>query len=376
MRRATVLLLAAGVALAQEAPNLTHFTPPAAKVTREEAIKTAVAFLVKNQNKSGSFGKRTSGRNYEVTSAVPGGHYAFEAATTAICWMGMHSAGHQTKESKEAQKRALVWLVKHARVKRARPGQLYNTWSFAYGLRALSEALVSKDVGVPEADLRKAASEIVKAMDLYQTPDGGWGYYDFRTRSYKPSWSTSFSTSTSLIALRHAEKAGVPVPVKVINKAIDHLIMCRKPDNTYLYGSYLKYRPMAGIQKPQGSSLRTQSCNLALYLLERQVTKADLRKGLDMLVKQHRFALAGVRRPIPHESWYAVSGYFYLYGHMYAADTLRHLPEVDRKRYGKHIMSAVLKTRQLDGSFWDYPLYGYHKFYGTGYALMTLARCK
>jgi hypothetical protein len=82
-----------------------------------------------------------------------------------------------------------------------------------------------------------------------------------------------------------------------------------------------------------------------------------------------------VRRPIPHESWYQVSGYFYLYGHQYAALCLEQLPEDDQRRFWPDVVSAVLKTRQLDGSFWDYPLYGYHKFYGTGYALMTLARC-
>jgi hypothetical protein len=60
---------------------------------------------------------------------------------------------------------------------------------------------------------------------------------------------------------------------------------------------------------------------------------------------------------------------------MYAADVLEHLAEADRKRYAPQIVEAVLKTRQPDGSFWDYPLYGYHKFYGTGYALMALARC-
>jgi hypothetical protein len=32
------------------------------------------------------------------------------------------------------------------------------------------------------------------------------------------------------------------------------------------------------------------------------------------------------------------------------------------------IARASLKIRQPDGSFWDYPMYGYHKFYGTGYA--------
>jgi hypothetical protein len=71
-----------------------------------------------------------------------------------------------------------------------------------------------------------------------------------------------------------------------------------------------------------------------------------------------------------------VSGYFFLYGHMYAADTLRHVEPRDAKRFAEVIRKGVLKTRQPDGSFWDYPLYGYHKFYGTGYALMALARCE
>ncbi|MHC4959141.1 MAG: hypothetical protein ACYTGN_12295 [Planctomycetota bacterium] len=252
------LLLALGFATAcwaQDAPNLVRVDPPAAKVTLDEAIRGGVEFLVRNQNKSGSFGTRTNGRPYNVTSAVPGGHYAFEAATTAICWMGLRDVKHQTKASLECQQRALAWLVEHARVKRAHPGQLYNTWSFAYGLRALAQALREQNVGVPEKKLRAAAEAIVKAMETYQTPDGGWGYYDFRTRSYKPSWSTSFSTATSLIALRHAEQAGIPVPVKVLQKATGNLEICRKPDGTFLYGSYHKYAPMHRVNKPQGAAI-------------------------------------------------------------------------------------------------------------------------
>jgi cytochrome b561 len=34
----------------------------------------------------------------------------------------------------------------------------------------------------------------------------------------------------------------------------------------------------------------------------------------------------------------------------------------------------VLITRQPDGSLWDYPLYSYHKSYGTAHALIALTR--
>mgnify|MGYP002848887534 FL=1 len=59
---------------------------------------------------------------------------------------------------------------------------------------------------------------------------------------------------------------------------------------------------------------------------------------------------------------------------MYAAMMMEQLPEVDRIRNGKDLVSAVLLCRQPDGSFWDYPLYSYHKPYGTAYAIMALSR--
>lgn len=89
----------------------------------------------------------------------------------------------------------------------------------------------------------------------------------------------------------------------------------------------------------------------------------------------HRFAVAALKRPVPHESWYAVSGYFYLYGQQYAAVVLEKMPEADRRRFWPAVVRFTLKARQSDGSFWDYPTYDYHRYYGTGYALMTLSRC-
>ncbi len=362
------------VAVAGEAPALKP--PPAARVTRKKAVETAVAWLVKNQNKDGSWGKFTSGRTWEVSAHVPGGLYAFRAASTALCWLGLNDVVHQPEASKKAQARALAWLVKHARVKRPHSGELYNTWAFGYGLRALSQALRKKAPGAPPAAIRKTAEAIVKAMDLYQTPDGGWGYYDFRSKTYKPTWSTSFTTATIIVGLREAESAGIAVRPLTLERARANVLRCRKPDGSYLYGTYMKWRPMHRVNQPKGSSLRTQACNLALRLTAGGLPKDRMRAGLQQLVDHHRFALAGVRRPIPHESHYAVSGYFYLYGQQYAALVLEHLSAGERRVYAKRIVSFVLKARQPDGSFWDYPLYGFHKPYGTGYALIALARCR
>ena len=94
----------------------------------------------------------------------------------------------------------------------------------------------------------------------------------------------------------------------------------------------------------------------------------------DLLVRHAGFQRVALRRPIPHESWYSISGYFYLYGHAYAAYVLERLPQEEQKELWPLMVDAVLVCRQPDGSFWDYPLYSYHKPYGTGFAVVALTR--
>lgn len=359
-----------------EAPNLAVSTPPAARVSVPRAIDDAVRFLVENQNADGSFGTYTTGRSWEILAGVPGSLHAFKSATTALCWLGLHDQRHRTPENEAAAERALAYLVDHARVRRMNGVEMYNIWAFAYGLRAMSEALGADAPGADREKVRATAESLVEALAIYQVPDGGWGYYDFEAQTYRPSGSgMSFTTATVLIALDEARQAGIDVPEAMIERGLKCVQSCRKKDGSYIYGTYLKYLPRMGVNQPKGSSMRTPGCDLALQLFGRDVSDDDLRAGLDNLVRNNRFAIAGVRRPIPHESWYQVSGYFYLYGHQYAALCLERLPEADQRRFWPPVARAIMKTRQPDGSFWDYPMYGFHKFYGTGYALIALARC-
>ena len=122
----------------------------------------------------------------------------------------------------------------------------------------------------------------------------------------------------------------------------------RTPDGNYVYSIDHKYYPHGLINRPGGSSLRNPGCNYALHLFDERMGIDGLRVGLQQLVDNHRFAIAGLRRPRPHESWYAVSGYFYLYGHQYAATSMAVMPKADQQKYWPHIVRSTLKTRQND----------------------------
>jgi hypothetical protein len=61
---------------------------------------------------------------------------------------------------------------------------------------------------------------------------------------------------------------------------------------------------------------------------------------------------------------------------MYTATRTRRTIDSCREkqaRYWKALVENAKVCREPDGSYWDYPLYSYHKPYGTAYALIVMS---
>jgi len=106
------------------------------------------------------------------------------------------------------------------------------------------------------------------------------------------------------------------------------------------------------------------------------VTDQVVENWLDRLFARNGWLDIGRKRPVPHESWFSVAGYFFYYGHYYAALCIEQLEPSARPRHQDQLAHVLLALQEKDGSWWDYPLYDYHQQYGTGFALMALARCR
>jgi hypothetical protein len=379
VRRATLILLLVTPALAMGADGPEEAKPakpePAATaVSRaKEAIRTGLDFLLETQNPDGSWGYHAQRSPYMIYAPVPGAHRAFKVATSGLALMAVRQAEGRSEALAKARSKGLEYIVENGRVKRSHGSEMYAVWGWAYGLQAISRALLDRWPVPDEKAARTTAKEIVKALAVHQTVDGGWGYFDFRARTYNPSGdSASFVTSSMLIALHDAKKAGIKVPARMVEKALTSLARCRSPEGTYGYGFGHRMYPQGLINRPGGSLTRTPSCDLALFLNERVIDRAQLAKGVRTLLDQKKFARMALHRPIPHESWFSVSGYFYLFGYYNAAEACKVLEPATVAGFRDGLIEEVLLTRHPDGSFWDYPLYGYHKPYGTGYALGAL----
>jgi hypothetical protein len=131
---------------------------------------------------------------------------------------------------------------------------------------------------------------------------------------------------------------------------------------------------VAPINRPPGSLGRSQACNLALRLWgDARITDGVLTEWLDRLITRNGWLDMGRKKPIPHESFAQVVGYFFYFGHYYGAlCIIGQLAVSDRSRYQDQLARLLLRLREGDGSWFDYPLYSYHKPYGTAFALLSL----
>ncbi len=344
------------------------------------SIRRGIDFLLAQQNENGSFGSPFPARTSDVYAPVPGAHHAFRAAVTAMCISALIETGGGEAEVGKAIDRAEAWLFEHLpHVRRATPMAMYNTWAHAYAIQALVRMLRRRPDDKPRCEkIRRLIEHQVEMLNRYECVDGGWAYYDMNALTKKPSGpSMSSTTATVLVALKEAKRIGIDVSQRLIDRATASIRRQRNPDFSYAYGEYLKYQPRRPINRPAGSLGRSQACNVAMRLWgDETVTDAVLSTWLDRLFARNLWLEMGRKRPIPHESWFQVAGYFFYYGHYYAALCIEQLPVEQRGPHLDHLAHLLLRLQQKDGCWWDFPLYNYHREYGTALALMSLGRCR
>jgi hypothetical protein len=359
-------------------PVLPEIDAPGQKEIRA-AIERGIVFLLANQNDNGSWGSPTQTKGLNIYAPVPGAHHAFRGATTCLCISGLLETAPKNKKVLESVSKAEKWLFDNLpKLRRATNDAIYNVWGHGYSIQAL---LRLRKLNPKDTKRRAKIDELIKLqferLTHYESVDGGWGYYDFRYHAQRPtSSSISFVNGAILVAFYEAKTAGINPPQRLIDRAIAATKRQQKKDFSYLYGEYLKTMPMRGINRPGGSLGRSQCCNIALRLWgEKDITDNVAKNWLYRLYVRNGWLDIGRKRPVPHESWFQVAGYFYYFGHYYAGLNIAQLPEKERLPYQEMLAKLMLDRQEKNGSWWDYPLYDYHDYYGTGFGLLTLKEC-
>ncbi len=354
--------------------------PPVPAEELHAAILRGVDFLLLEQRSNGSWGSATLTKDLNIYSPIPGSHDAFKAAVTAMCLSALIETGGDRADVRQSIERGEKWLFENLpTVRRATGDALYNIWTHCYSIQALVRLLKLKtDDKARTENIGVLIRQQFDLLGRYESVDGGWGYYDMRYETKQPSSdSISFVNAAVLVAFYEAKQAGFEPPQKLVQRAIDATQRQRLPDHSYLYGEYLKWKPRRGINRPGGSLGRSQACNVALRLWgDTTITDQVLTDWLDRLFTRNGWLDIARKRPVPHEAWFQVAGYFYYFGHYYAAWCIEQLPEAKRPLYEAHLARTLLIRQEKEGSWWDFPFYDYHQSYGTSFALLTLAKIR
>ena len=217
-------------------------------------------------------------------------------------------------------------------------------------------------------------AEFYALLEHNQEPHGGWGYYEGPVVSQRPTWATSFATACVVPALVRARELGWSIDPQVIERATRYLESCHLPSGAYTYD--LAPIPWVGgesINDVKGSLGRIQVCNWALRRAGvKKVTDDSIREGLSAFFEHHKFLDVGRMRPIPHEAYYYVAAYFYMFGHCYAAQVINELPEAERAAWHQQLRAHLVKIQWADGSSLDFPNMSCMQIAGTSFSILAL----
>jgi len=353
------------------------------QVEARAGLDKAVEYLMAHQEEDGAFGHwRNPLSPDDKNWMVPEQHLAFQVAITGISCVTLMDLGAGLPEGgEEALERALDNICEKGRRKRIDNWDTDNLWGYVYVLEAVARALAepeSRFGSERRARLRHLGEDLIVTLGNYQSPDGGWAYYDNRPYTRRPTWGTSFVTASLLLIFEQCESVGLEVPDKMQERGLRALRRTRLPNGAYDYNiaPIQSTRNLLSINQIKGSLCRIQVGNLALRRCGSagEVTEGNMVTGLEQLIRHHKFISLSRGRIYPHEAYYANSGYFFYYGHYYAADVIEELNPELRQAWWPQLTEKILETQEEDGSMWDYAFFSYHRIYGTAWSASILAK--
>ena len=341
-----------------------------------DSFEKGIGWALANQRANGNWGSLESTRRREIFLDTLASHLAFQTATTAIVTWSLIEPARTKPECRAALERGLTELSSRKPPGRASGKTFYSVWAHNYLIYLSAAVQADPTLTAFHATWKTIGETEIALVRREQGADGGWGYYDFNFTGENPSGneSTSFNTAAMILALRSANAQGAVIPPGTIEDGTRAILRMQLPSGAFAYGTYAELNPRADYNKVSGSSGRLQSCNVALNAVGAgKVTAETLMRGVQHLRDTHQYIEIGRGRVMPHESFYRNSGYYYYFDHYYAACALAAVPpSAERAELVRWLTEVMVHDQNPDGSWFDYPLYGYGKAYATGLGLLTL----
>ena len=231
----------------------------------ESAVESGLAWLVKNQNKDGSWSLRGP---YE-----DGGTSENKSAATAMALLAFMGAGntHSVGEYHEVVSKGAKWLVK----KQDRDGFFASDsrdHQQAYAQAQCSLAICELYAMSHDSWLREPAQKAIKCAEAWQAEEGGW--------RYQPGFDSDTSiTGWFVMALQSGLAGGLAVDRAVLYRVTEYLNSVQSYD-----GAAYSYQPRGAV-----SEAMTAEGLLCRQYLGWPHNHPALVRGVDALSTEYNF---------------------------------------------------------------------------------------
>jgi hypothetical protein len=305
--------------------------PPGVTPEIEAAIARGLDFLVRTQNRDGSW--RGSG-----------GYGTYPTAMTGLAGMALLGSGATPTRGKHwrAVRQAVDFLMRSAQpdgVITAVQEEGRSMYGHGFATLFLAEVYGMEEDARRQENLQGVLSRAVKLTARAQSSLGGW-YYAPESNSDEGS-----VTVTQLQALRACRNAGITVPIETIQKAVSYIAKSANSDGGIRYAAR-----SGGASRPP----ITAAAVAVLYYAGRYDDP--------MAEKALQFAV----RHLPVNG--SNNGHHY-YSHLYLAQALFQRGGKDWDDYWRRMSAWLLSQQGADGS-WQGD--GVGTTYGTAIALTIL----
>ena len=332
------------------------------KQSPSEMIHAAVGELVAMQEKDGAWPYEGV---YRVRGEIPVG---YRVGGTALVCEGLLAAAPGDAKASAAIDRGVAFIVQtldHPLMTPSRKDAYdVRVWGHCFALDLFCRLRAGQRMGAHQADIEQWIPKLVKALVKEELSDGGWNYASRRAPA-------SFVTCPVTQALLLARSQGEDVPDAVFDRARETLEDARLNSGTFLYSGAApdSKRNDDGKQLP-GSIARSAVCETTLILLGGGSPKA-VRSALDAFHTHWDWLEKRRKQNGTHVPPYMIAPYYFYYGHRYAAQAIRMLPEKDRAAERDRMLEKILRTRDEDGT-WNDRVFPRSRNFGTTMVVLAL----
>lgn len=339
----TVLLVGASPAIAQDAPDASGSVaarppappdrlPPGITPKTVEAIERGLSYLARMQDRQGAW-------------ANQGGYGSYPVAMTALAGLALMMDGNTTTQGRYAINvdRAARYLVRSA----TGTGLIAHTdqeprpmYGHGFALLFLSQLYGMTESVERQEVIRGVLQRGVVLTGQAQSPLGGWIY------TPDSNGDEGSVTITQVQALRSCRNAGIAVPKKVIDLAMDYLVKSQNSDGGIRYSLN---------QRGGASRAPITAAAVCCWFNGGEYDNPLAKRAL-------RYCKENIKGDIPYR------GHDY-YANLYMAEALYLSSDPDWMDYFTKRRDLLLQSQRPDGSWYGD---GVGDIYGTSLALIIL----